>query len=239
MAAGAVWGVVQLVQAAVPSEQEAFFQQVNQGTASGLLGKMRSDLRLKVDEPVLAAWMQAFNDRLGQIEEITLNSFVVRQSTDGGLYRKSVCTVQCISGVARSEITTVDGQIVSFQVDSDQLQDWFEGPASTGLYERTGQKFIEQLLSDDPASAYALCHPALQQAIELDDFTAIGRSVRSGTGPVRETKMAAHRMESDAGSGSLFLDFTVAGEHGTKACEIEFQFANLQGHLVGFAFRNP
>ena len=67
-------------------------------------------------------------------------------------------TIEFEKGAASSQIQTLDGQLVSFEVNSPKLQNWFEGPDSTVIYEDLGSLFLRRFMQEDNQQVAKMCH---------------------------------------------------------------------------------
>ncbi len=216
--------------------QEDFFRAVQSGQIERLTAQMRPELLVEIDEPVLAAWMNAVNERLGSIQSMSYTGFELKQTDDGTL-RSTTATVKFSQGTATSELTALDGRLIGFNVTSDDLgDDWFQGPTSVDLYQEMGRTFILRFMTGRTDDAYAMCHEALQEVIDRDSFQQMIDIVQNQAGALKSIEFRDSRMELADDEQNLLLNFDFATEKGTGTCEIKVQFVGMKGYLLGFNF---
>lgn len=232
-AASLVLGMIATAQADV---QQDFFKAVQSGKVQQLTKQMRSELLVEVDEPVLAAWMNAINEKLGSVKSIQQTGF----ANEGGLTdrtKTSDATIQFEHGTATSSLKTMNGKLIGFNVTSAELgDDWFKGPTDTKLYEEMGRTFIKRFLAGQTDDAYAMCHPALQEVISVESFVEMSRAVRENAGTLKSATFKSSRMDLSDGGQTLLLNFDINCEEATGTCEIKVQFVGMKGHLLGYDF---
>ena len=221
---------------AAPAEQVRFFQLVASGDANRLMRDMESDLQAEIDAPVLAAWMAALNERLGRVTEIKLNGASRKLSTRGILVSTS-CDITFQRGKASSELTTLNGKVIGFNVASKQMANFFQGPTSTDLYEEQAKEFINRFLAGEAQAAHDLCHKALQDVVPLPQLQEMMTVVTPKVGNPTQVSLIDTRTEITDTANKLFLDFDVIGDAGNAQCQITIEFVGLKGHLLGFNFQ--
>ncbi len=150
--------------AAPPAAQVQFFEYIATDDVTQLMSVMDEELKAEIDAPVLDAWLHAFNERLGHVNEMKLTGWT-RNDTANGLIVETHCDVACQRGNADSTLTVRNGKVIGFHVKSEQMANFFEGPTSTGIYEELGENFINKLLEGDVATAHELCHPAPAEGV--------------------------------------------------------------------------
>jgi hypothetical protein len=221
---------------AAPAGQSHFFELVASGDASRVMSEMDANLQAEVDEPVLAAWMAAFNERLGPVTNLKLTGSTRRLGTNG-LIAETSCEVTCQRGTAKSRLTVLHGKLIAFQVTSKKLANFFKGPTSTDIYEELGRDFLRKFLSGQADAAYALCHKGLQDIISLEQLKDMMPLVKPHIGQPTRFELTESRMEITDDADNLILNFNVTGNEGTVSCKITIEFVGLRGHLLGFKFR--
>ncbi len=231
--ASLVLGMIATAQADI---QEDFFKAVQSGQVKQLTKQMRPELLVEVDEPVLAAWMNAINEKLGSVKSIQQTGF----ANEGGLTNRiktSDATIQFEHGTATSSLKTMNGEIIGFNVTSPELgDDWFQGPTDTRVYEEMGITFVKRFLGGQTDDAYAMCHPALQEVISVESFVEMSRSIRENAGALKSATFKSSRMDLLDDGQTLFLNFDISCEKATGTCEIKVQFVGMKGHLLGYDF---
>ncbi len=226
-------GMITTVQADV---QQDFFSAVQSGQVKQLTKQMRPELLVEIDEPVLAAWMNAINEKLGSVKNIQQTGF----SNEGGLTNRiktSDATIHFERGTATSSLKTVNGELIGFNVTSAELgDDWFQGPTTTTVYEEMGLTFIKRFLAGQTDDAYAMCHPALQEVIDAETFAQMSQGIRENAGALKSATFKSSRMDLSDGGQTLLLNFNINCEEATGTCEIKVQFVGMKGHLLGYDF---
>ncbi len=218
-------------------KQEAFFEAVGSGDAANVRELFHPDLAKEIDEPVLAAWMKAFNENLGKCEGLSKASFSTE--ADGNMLSTSG-TVNFEKGKAASELVFVDDKIVKFKVESEQLpDDWFQGPAETGLYRQRGQKVLELLLGGKPAEAHAMFHEKAQEISPLTAFEALAESMSPAIGDVTSIEAKSDEYEVKGSRQLLHVLYTVTGENDATEAMVTFEFDGMKGHPVALELAPP
>ena len=150
--------------------QEKFFLAVLSGEPNQVTAMLDPSAQKEVDEPVLAAWMQAVKTNLGGFKGLSKTNFNTSVNyKDGAKITESIGTVEFEKGDANSELVFRDDRIVKFLIVSKALpDDWFKGPVSTDLYRRKGKEFLTYVLENEPQKAFDMMHEALQTELPLD-----------------------------------------------------------------------
>ncbi len=221
---------------AAPSAQSHFFDVVATGDVSRVMSLMDESLQAQVDAPVLDAWIDAFNERLGPVTDLKTTGWTRKLSTNG-IIAETSCDVTCQRGVAKSTLTFLNSKLIAFQINSEQLANFFEGPTSTDLYEELSNDFISKFLVGEADAAYALCHKGLQDVVSLDQLKEMINIVKPHVGQLSGTELTQSRMESTDTANKLILDFQIVGNEGNASCKMTIEFVGLKGHLLGFRFK--
>lgn len=213
--------------------QERFFAAVDSGDPARVMAIFHPALGEEVDEPVLAAWIQAVNRQLGGFRGLSKTDFNTATRFDGGVRRtESQGTVNFEKGTAQSRLVFYGDQLVEFSVESETLKDWFEGPASTEIYRTRGAEFLGHVLRNEPDAASAMMHPALREVLPLDKLKEMIANL-SAAGPLKAVEYHADNVEPDGGHNLTVL-YRVACENNETLASVTFQFVGLKGHLVAF-----
>jgi hypothetical protein len=220
---------------AAPAAQVQFFEHIASGDIRQLMSVMDAKLRGEFDAPVLDAWMVAFNERLGSVQTIRLTGWSQTATPQGTLVETS-CDVTCQRGSAKSDLTVLNGKILAFNVKSEQMAGFFQGPTSTDRYEDLSKRFIRHFLAENVEAAHALCHQALQDVVPREQLQEMMTLVVPRVGPLDEISLQASRMDITDEADNLILEFEVVGSAGSVTCEITIEFVGLKGHLLGFNF---
>ena len=215
--------------------QDEFFAAVVSGDPKQVTSQFDPALVEEVDEPVLAAWMQAVTSELGRYQGLSPTDFnTSTKYADGATITESKGTVNFEKGTATSELVFRNGRLVQFSITSDQLTDgWFQGPSDSQLYRQRGERFLTHFLSDEQEPAYAMMHEALQKQVPMDTLQEM---IRRATADAGRLKSLSYQSESfDTSDGErLRLRYRVACENQEMDAEVNFQFLGMKGHLMGF-----
>lgn len=223
-----------------PQMQEEFFTAIASEDPQELLALCRADLRGLIDEPVLAAWMQAFHRSVGEYQKLDTSDFSVKYSVSNTGQQVSVAgTVVCTKGNARSELVAQDGKLISWRANSELLpEDWFQGPLTHDLYRQRSEKFITRCFGEKTEAAYNQMHSALQDVVSRDEFAEMIAVQQEDGGVLKD--MIFRQAEMDFSDGQrLNVYYELEMENVNKMARIQFQFDGLRGHLIGYRFWNP
>ena len=113
------------------AEQEKFFKAVLSGEPKQVMDLLDPSVGDRVDEAVLAAWMSAVKEGLGEFKGLSKTNFNTSSETVNGVaVVESKGTVNLEKGEATSELVLHDGKIVRFFVASEKVgTDWMKAPA--------------------------------------------------------------------------------------------------------------
>ncbi len=222
--------------AAEPSNfQEQFYQSMGQGDLETVYQMFHPALREEVDRPVMGAWVEAAQANLGPCLSIErIESSRTQQLTGLRLEVSSIITFA--KGVADGTLTVLDGQIIAFEVQSEKMVDWFQGPSEVGLYAETAEAFMTAFLSNEVTAAWERMHPALQEAVGKDAFEVMMAKVASNGGMVKNLQIRSHQFTLEDDSQKLILLYDLECQWASGTCKIEFEFAGMKGHLIAFDF---
>lgn len=213
--------------------QREFFQAVQSGDTANVVAMMHPALRELVDEPVLVAWTAKVNE-LGPLGEIKSKTEAVPDNVPSRTV--SNANVSFESCTANSQLESVDGQLVAFKVESDRLKDWFEGPATTDLYEEIGRTFIRRFLLKQGNSAFNMCHPELQKLVDGKRLYEMIATITDAGGKLTSLRVTETKNDFSNGVQKLNIKYRVECEKSDMTCLVTFQFVGMKGHLVAFKF---
>ena len=216
-----------------PQETE-FYQSLGRGDADAAYDLMHPALQELVDRPVLEAWAKAIQESLGGY---LMTNRLVTSGTQKltGVETNLESEVVFERGKATASMRFFDQKMVAFQLESDQLGDWFQGPSRIDLYTRRSETFIRAFLNQDTQAVRSLMHPALREAAEAKLDTMI-QNIAANAGAPETIKLRSHRLSLEATRQVLVLVFELQCDRANGQCEIEIQFVGMQGHLIGFDF---
>ena len=112
-------------------DHRRFFLAVESGDADMVLDLLDTDARERIDEPALAAWLEAVGRELGAFREVRRTDFSGRRWTEGEATRvSSRGTALFDRGTIVASLEYRDDRIVDLQVESDQAQvEWLKASA--------------------------------------------------------------------------------------------------------------
>ncbi|NND98296.1 MAG: hypothetical protein HKN47_13300 [Pirellulaceae bacterium] len=220
------------------STQRDFFQTIQAGGTSALINEMHPALIDQIDAPVLDAWVDAVHRELGDVTDIQQTAFHTSVTNEQTTIQ-STATITFERGTATSELTTVDGKIVGFDITSKRLINWLTEPTSTEIYESRGKRFLMEMLSGNPQQARAMVHQGLKDVITLEQLTAMATQLQSQSDsqvtPTITAKSASMNPEKEA--PELLVQFEIVDGDQTRQAEVAFQFEGMKGHILGFQIR--
>lgn len=91
-----------------------------------------------------------------------------------------------------------------------------------------GEKFMQSLKSGDYATAYALCHPSLQQ--KLGSAQGLQRLVENGKARPSSWSFSSRNIESDQGH----MEGTVTMQGGDGTVSLDFAKSGNDWKIIGF-----
>jgi len=213
-------------------KQEKFFDAVLSGETAKFFAMTHPDIRDGIDEPVLAQWMKAFKENLGELEGLSAADFST--NVEGNVL-KTEGTVKFTKGSAHSQLTFVDDQIVQFNVESDQMpDDWFKGPSDTAVYRQRGEKLFRHLVGGEADQAHAMLHENVQAQFSLAKVKEVAASIQTQFGALKSITFDSDAYEKTATGQFLDMVFQFAFEKGKAEGAVRFQFVGLKGHPVRF-----
>ncbi|MEZ6074042.1 MAG: hypothetical protein R3C10_28135 [Pirellulales bacterium] len=216
--------------------ESRFLQALDRGDTAAVIALLHPAARKEVDEPVLATWVTAMHERLGP--HVAVRRIASSQAHGlTGTQIETTSDVQFERGKAEVDITVLDGQVIGFHVNSEQLADWFQGPRQIEPYDVVAQAFIRAFLREDSGKSRSLMHPALREAVSFEQLDDMIKKVTANGGCLKSMRLVGQRFSSEGTSPTLFVTYDIECERATGRCEIEFQFVGMKGYLFGFDFR--
>ena len=217
--------------------QDSFFQTLTTEPIEEVYGLMHPALARLIDEPVLETWTEAVRDSLGEPNDIQVTNTSEKQRTDQGDTLLTIADVKFSKGKATSRLETLNGQLIAFKIDSDQLKGWFRnGPENVTLYVEEGRSFIRRFMLRESNSAFNLCHPALQKQVPHPKLAKMIMEITNSSGPMNSVEYVSKELNFTDESQKLILNYQVDCENTTVNAQITFQFVGMKGHLVAFTF---
>lgn len=216
--------------------ESQFYEAIGRSDVDTALRLLHPAVRELVDRPVMEAWTSAVRDELGQ-HRATVHTDRTETQELTARRVEFTSTVTFAKGTARSSMSVLNGQIVAFEVQSDLLQNWFQGPTTTDVYAQQAETFIDAFLFGKDQAAFAMMHPALQDVIPQKKLQGMMDTVMANGGSLKQAELQGSRFTLSGASPTLYLTYAIECERASGQCEIEFQFVGMKGHLLGFSFR--
>ncbi len=214
--------------------QRPFFEAIATGDSSQVMALMAPSLHREVDEPALAAWMTAINQRLGKYEGIARLNFKTSCRYEKGVSTiRSVATVRFEKGSAQSEIVYADGKIVGFDVDSSALTPgWFKGPAKLTSYHEKAQKFFVDFAAGNAKNVQTQMHESLISNVSNGKLEKMFKGVKDLAGDIDSVDALDAIYDSDEESVQVILK--VHGEKTDLDAVATYRFFGLKSQLIQF-----
>ncbi|MBI85875.1 MAG: hypothetical protein CMJ81_21985 [Planctomycetaceae bacterium] len=222
--------------AAVSSLENRFYQSIGRGDVDTFYRMLHPALRAEVDRPVVKAWLEVVQARLGRCQSIEPVASSRTQQLTGVRWEGS-SKITFAKGVADGSLSSFNGQVLSFQVQSEKMVDWFQGPKKIEVYTARAAAFMTAFLDTELTPAWELIHPALQDVVGKEGLKRMMARVVDNGGPLQHLQLKSHRFSLEGGNPTLFLLYDVECERANGTCQLEFQFVDMKGHLLGFDFQ--
>lgn len=210
-----------------------FLATIQEADVDNVMKLMHPQLAERIDRPILEAWLQAVAFRLGRVEDIrpisTLNTANRYEESGEVIFTR---------GKAEAEIIQLNNRIVSFEIKSEQLINWFQRPTSLELYRSRGQEFLKSLLRGDTDAARKNLHESVARELRDQQLTEFRATIESRIGqqPDIEYRHSRLLILPDERLRQIDLTYDLTGSLGTLSVEINVRFQDMQGHLVGYRF---
>ena len=215
--------------------QEKLFTAFGTGDVDAVMGLMHTTLKEDIDKPVLAAYIAGFNEKLGAFEKLSASDFdTSTEVSDGVKLTQSKGEVIFEKGRATSELTYLDGQLISLEIDSDLVgEGWFGDDFDTSLYRERGKEFLEKLFNGQIEEASAMMHEEAQAGVPLEKLEGQMAELASSGGALKSVTQQSEELTLGA-SPRLEIRYLVTAEKGKAISMVKFQFIGLKGHIVHF-----
>jgi hypothetical protein len=232
----AVAGMLVWAHASGAAIQKEFFDAVATGDAARVRALMHEEFKKDVDEPILAAFLDAFNDKHGAFQGLSWTKFgTSSRKVEGKTETTSAGTVNFEKGPAKCKLITCDGLFRDFKVKSNLLgDDWLPPELDTTLYRRRGKELLEAILTGRVADAHAMTCEKFQDEHPLEEFA---EQINADLADVGKLKSLEHdREELTLGtSPKLKVRYRMTTTRGQATPVVVFLFAGFKGHLVQFS----
>jgi hypothetical protein len=214
--------------------QEAFYRAVLSGNPQEVYSMFHPDLVGEVDEPVLAMWMAAVKENLGEFKGLSWKDWESSSEIDaGGTTAVSGGTVEFEKGTATSRLVFRDGLVTEFSIESEALRGWYRVPDETGIYRERGKDFLERFFAGEAEGAFAMMHANLKQKVPVERLGEMIESVRAESGP---SVSVVPRSEKPSVGDEVVLKiyYDVECERIETIASVKFEFVGMKGHILGF-----
>lgn len=226
----------QCIQAAPTVTQEQFVNALA-SDSDAAYDMMHPALQKVVDETVLATLSGEIKHRLGKVKSVRITKQDTVQYGETPADHIEA-TVEFEKGEATSVLEILNGQLVSFDFQSQAIQNWLEnGLTSVDEYRSLGSKFIRKFLGGQTQAAWNMMHASLQAEVDESELDAMMQRMTEKSGDVVSVRLVDSSLELSEQTSNLLMDFEIVGKENTITCEINIAFAGMQGHLLGFHFK--
>jgi hypothetical protein len=215
--------------------QERFFTAISTGDPAQVEALLAPSLRAKIDEPVLAAWVDTINKRLGPFQKLSGSNFsTFSRLGPNGKEITTKGTVEFADGTANSRLVFVNDLVEEFTVTSPQLpDDWWAAAAESDFYRQRGEEFLTALLDGDTQKAFSLVDPALRQVTPLEKMADMAEKFVANEGRPQQIEYATRRIDAKA-AHPLRIFYKIPGKEGQTYGSVSFVFKDLQAQIVDF-----
>ncbi len=230
-----VFSLPESVRAQVDGEKlDQFLGVVQQGETDGLLRLMHPKLAEQIDPPILEAWLQAVAYKLGRVEVVTPATSII-----AGDREEFTSNVRFMKGTARVAITVLNDSIVAFEVQSDELVNWFQRPTSLKIYRDRVERFMTALDKQEYELCLSLMHTQIAEKLSTETLNEYVEKVDQAVGTSRERKFQYAKLTvlPDERLEQIDLYYEIEGSLGSVTAEFAIRFQGMRGQLVGFRFR--
>lgn len=219
--------------------QADFCKLLERGKVEPVMQMFGSNLKSEIDAPVLQRWLEQMASKLGRVR--TIEQKTVHSNMRAGKHHLSTTAmVTCEKGNLLVGLRAVDGRIIGLDLESKQLVNWLDKPATTVLYEEMSRQFLREMLTGDTTKAFNMLHPVLRKQLGKDDFLTVCKQCRKNFDPSQDLTMTTQTtwMDEPQENKAPTLRIDIGIRHGEieEACEMKIQFVGLKGHLLGFHF---
>jgi len=215
--------------------QERFFHAALGDDPAKLMALFHENLRVQVDEPVLAVWMGALRNHLGEFQGLAGSEFSTNASTKNGHSRvESEGKVRFSKAEAKSKLVYEDDHVIAFEVTSDALpQPWLTTSPDPSSYEKRAGEFLGHMLAARGAEAYAMMHESLQRQLTAEKISGGMAALTERLGAVKDVRPSRHEFSAE-GTPQLKFFYAIEFERNTIEAWVRFEFTPWKGYLVGF-----
>jgi hypothetical protein len=219
------------------SAEERFVRAVATKESAEVMELLDVRIRDDVDEPILAAWINAIRDHLGPLVEYEpTGTEIIEGDNPDEWFTRSRGRAEFRDGLADVIIDLLDGRIVGFSIESPLMpEDWFQGPADTAFYRRRGRDLLAHIVSDYPGRAYPLLGEGFKQTVTPDDLARATATEPLTRGQLESITYSSESFGRAGGGVYLTIYYDLVCEKGTSRGAVRYRFVDLKGHIVKFS----
>ncbi len=210
-----------------------FLNAVETGEVESVSKLMHPQLASQIDPPILEAWLQAVSFRLGPVVDIVPEYEKSTRRT-----QEYTATIQFKKGNAKVLLNLADREIVKFEVKSDKLINWFQRPTSLSYYQKRGERFLQELQTQNFASCKKLLHEKTAAQLTTDDLKSYSNKIRDKTGENENVRYRFAKLTvlPNEQIQQIDLFYEIEGDQGAVQAELTVRFQGMKGYIVSFEF---
>lgn len=232
-----VGGMLWAASSAAGADTKQFFEATRGASLAQIEAQLAPELKAKaVDPELFAAFVKEIATRFGALESIKSDEFSDnlngsrRSRQIKGLFVFEKRELSMTVGFLGDQLSTL---IVHDPVGVEIADAVTRVPTDTAIYVKGGQRYLEAMLGGRTDEAFDMLAEDKQKTMDRAEFMKWGREVPPTLGGVKGVevlRVAARPNTKDR------LDITYRVTCGSTVIdgEIEFQFRQLAGQLVGF-----
>ena len=218
------------------SPEERFVRAVAAGEPEAVMSMLDARVRGDVDEPILAAWMEAIRQYLGMLEEFdSVSRDVIAGDNPNEWFVRSRSRAEFRDGPADVTVDLLAGNIIGFSIDSPLVpEDWFQGPENTDFYRRRGRDLLTYIVTDFPRRAYPLLGEGFKQTVAVERLSVATATEPITRGALNSITYASESFGRTGGGVYLTIYYDLVCEKGTSRGSVRYRFVDLKAHIVKF-----
>ena len=213
-----------------------FLRHLEASELDKLMAMFHPKLKEEVDPPVLQALIDGMKEKLGKIESIEIDA-ESKESVGDNEHYSAELSAKHANGSSTLKLKAINGQVISFSLNSEELKEWFKGPPTTDFYEEKGNQFIQKFTAGKEEEIRAMCHPALQKVIEGEKLTNMIKFVDDSLGQERKSELSDTSYSAEGNKQKLTVQYNLTGDKGDLTLELVYQFVGMKGHLLEFSWK--
>ena len=233
----AIAGTLLVAKNAGDNYQDRFVSAIQTGDAALVHDLMDPELQKEIDVPVLQAWVTALNKQLGGYEGVALDSKSSYNYENGNVRIETEATLNFENGTAESHLVYMNDKIVSFDVVSNELGNWFaEGPASGSVYFERATQFIRNFTDGEMNAARKDMYPTLrEEAASIERLESMRETLASTIGDIEKIEIIGGEF-SEKENQNFHVQAHVDASEGSAEVSVNFVFNGMKGQILAFNF---